>query len=110
VCCMRVCLAEETAMTTPLKKVQERNHRVTALKALYQDRALDCARAVELTTDPQLRELYLRLAREWSKAAAALEAQQNIEGRAQASSTSANRVSKPSTGKNKRRGRSALLL
>ena len=47
---------------------------LTALKKLYESHADDCARAAELTVDPRGRELYLKLARDWAEAAAALDA------------------------------------
>jgi hypothetical protein len=51
------------------------NHAVdlTARKKLYQHHAEDCVRVAELTVDPRRREQYLKLAREWTEAAAALQ-------------------------------------
>jgi hypothetical protein len=46
---------------------------LTALKKLYEHHAQDCARAAELTVDPGLRAQYLKLARQWTEAAAALQ-------------------------------------
>jgi len=45
---------------------------LTALKKLYEYHAKNCARAAELTENTRQREEYLKLAREWTKAAAAL--------------------------------------
>ena len=46
---------------------------LTALKKLYEHHAEDCVRVAELTVDPRRREQYLKLAREWTEAAAALQ-------------------------------------
>jgi hypothetical protein len=46
--------------------------KLTALKKLYEHHAKDCVRVAELTVDPRRREQYLKLAREWTEAAAAL--------------------------------------
>ena len=45
---------------------------ITPLRKLYQHHAEDCFRAAELMDDPRRRELYLKLAREWTEAAEAL--------------------------------------
>jgi len=64
-------------MITPLKQLYERYHArdIAALKDVYERHARDCASAAELTVDPNRREVYLKLAREWTEAADALEAQ-----------------------------------
>jgi hypothetical protein len=61
-------------MITAHKKLYE-NHAVdlTARKKLYVHHAEDCVRVAELTVDPRRREQYLKLAREWTEAAAALQ-------------------------------------
>ena len=46
---------------------------LTALKKLYEHYAEDCARVAEFTVDPRRREQYLKLARGWTEAAAALQ-------------------------------------
>jgi hypothetical protein len=46
---------------------------LAALKKLYEHHAQDCVRVAELTVDPRRREQYLKLAREWNEAAAALQ-------------------------------------
>jgi hypothetical protein len=46
---------------------------LTPLKKLYEHHAEDCVRVAELTVDPLRRERYLKLAREWTEAAAALQ-------------------------------------
>jgi hypothetical protein len=60
-------------MITAHKKLYE-NHTedLMALKKLYEHHAKDCVRVAELTADPRRRERYLKLAREWIEAAAAL--------------------------------------
>jgi hypothetical protein len=60
-------------MITAHKKLYE-NHTgdLTALKKLYDHYAKDCVRVAELTVDPRRREQYLKLASEWTEAAAAL--------------------------------------
>jgi hypothetical protein len=73
---VRACPAEagkERAMITAHKKLYE-NHTgdLTALKKLYDHYAKDCVRVAELTVDPRRREQYLKLASEWTEAAAAL--------------------------------------
>jgi hypothetical protein len=45
-----------------------------ALKKLYEHHAKDCVQAAELTVNPGWREQYLKLAREWTEAAAGLQA------------------------------------
>ena len=47
---------------------------MAALKALYEYHAKNCVKAAELTEDTQQREEYLKLAREWTEAATALQA------------------------------------
>ena len=47
---------------------------ISALKKLYEEHAKDCAREAGRTVDPRRRELYLKLAREWTEAADALHA------------------------------------
>ena len=47
---------------------------MTALKLIYERHAKDRRRAAELTVDPRRREEYLKLARQWTEAADALEA------------------------------------
>ena len=61
-------------MKAPLKQPYEPRHAkdLTALKKLYEHHAKDCVRVAELTADPRRREQYLKLAREWTEAAAAL--------------------------------------
>jgi hypothetical protein len=61
-------------MKAPLKQPYETRHAedLTALKKLYEHHAKDCVRVAELTVDPRRREQYLKLAREWTEAAAAL--------------------------------------
>jgi hypothetical protein len=61
-------------MITAHKKLYE-NHAedLTALKKRYEHHAKDCVRVAELTVDPRRREQYLKLAREWTEAAAALQ-------------------------------------
>jgi hypothetical protein len=57
-------------MITAHKKLYE-NHTgdLTARKKLYEHHAKDCVR---VAVDPRRREQYLKLAREWTEAAAAL--------------------------------------
>ena len=43
------------------------------LSQLYEQHALACARAADLTDDPQFRCLYLKLAAEWKRDAQALQ-------------------------------------
>ena len=64
-------------MIAALKQLYEHYHSkdLAALKCTYERHAEDCAQAAELTVDPRRREVYLKLAREWSEAADALEAQ-----------------------------------
>ncbi len=40
------------------------------LKKAYEQHAKECAQTPELTVDPRRREVYLRLARDWTEAAA----------------------------------------
>ena len=47
---------------------------ITPLRKLYQHHADDCLRAAELALDPRRREQYLKLARQWTEAADALQA------------------------------------
>jgi hypothetical protein len=65
VCACPAEAGKERAMITAHKKL-------TALKKLYEHHAKDCVRVAELTVDPRRREQYLKLAREWTEAAAAL--------------------------------------
>jgi hypothetical protein len=51
-----------------------------APQKLYEHHAKDCVRVAELTVDPRRREQYLKLAREWTEAADALEALTNRRG------------------------------
>jgi hypothetical protein len=63
-------------MITALKQLNERHSNDLAkLKKTYEQHAKECAQAAELTVDPGRREVYLDLAREWTEAAAALQAQ-----------------------------------
>ena len=61
-------------MITALKQLYENHHTkdVAALKKVYAQHAEDCAHAAKLTVDPRRREVYLKLAQQWSEAAAAL--------------------------------------
>jgi hypothetical protein len=63
-------------MITALKQLYERYQAkdIAALKNVYEKHAKDCAQAAELTVDPGRREVYLKLARQWTEAAAALQA------------------------------------
>jgi hypothetical protein len=58
-----------------LKELYERYHTkdIAALKNVYERHAKDCVQAAELTVDPGRREVFLKLARQWTEAAAALE-------------------------------------
>jgi hypothetical protein len=47
---------------------------VAALKDVYETHAKDCVQAAGLTVDPGRREVYLKLARQWTEAADALPA------------------------------------
>jgi hypothetical protein len=47
---------------------------ISALKKLYEEHAKGCAREADCSVDPRRRELYLKLAREWTEAADALHA------------------------------------
>ena len=53
----------------------EQNHTgdLRALKKAYEQHAEDCAEAAEMTVDAGRREVYLKLARQWTEAAAALQ-------------------------------------
>ena len=63
-------------MITALKQLYERHSNDLAkLKETYEQHARECAQVAELTVDPRRREVYLDLAREWTEAAAALQAQ-----------------------------------
>jgi hypothetical protein len=63
-------------MIAALKQSYERHSKDLAkLKKTYEQHAEDCAQAAELTVDPRRREVYLNLAREWTEAAEALQAQ-----------------------------------
>jgi hypothetical protein len=60
-------------MITALKQLYERHSNDLAkLKKTYEAR--ECAQVAELTVDPGRREVYINLAREWTEAAAALQA------------------------------------
>ena len=63
-------------MIAALKQHYERYHGedLAALKELYEYHAKNCVKAAELTEDTQQREEYLKLAREWTEAATALQA------------------------------------
>jgi hypothetical protein len=67
---------EDMTMIAALKQPYEHDHAedLTELKKLYGHHAEDCARAAELTVDTRRRAQYLKLAREWTEAADALEA------------------------------------
>jgi hypothetical protein len=58
-------------MITALKQLYEQYHSkdLAALKRRYEQHARDCTQAAELTVDPQRREAYLTLARQWAEAA-----------------------------------------
>jgi hypothetical protein len=63
-------------MITALKQLYERHgNDLAKLKKTYEQHAKDCAQAAELTVDPGRREVYRILAREWTEAAAELQAQ-----------------------------------
>jgi hypothetical protein len=67
---------QEPTMITALKQLYERHSNDLAkLKETYEQHARECAQVAELTVDPGRREVYLDLAREWTEAAAALQAQ-----------------------------------
>ena len=72
---MRQELDKETTMIAALKQHYEYYHAgdLTALKKLYEYHAENCAKAAELTEDMRQREEYLKLAREWTEAAAPLQ-------------------------------------
>jgi hypothetical protein len=61
-------------MITALKQLYEQNHTgdPRALTKVYEQHAKDCALAAEITVDAGRREVYLKLARQWAEAAAAL--------------------------------------
>jgi hypothetical protein len=63
-------------MIAALKHPYEHDHAedLTELKKLYEHHAEDSARAAEVTVDTRRRAQYLKLAREWTEAADALEA------------------------------------
>ena len=63
------------AMIAALKHHYEYYHAgdLTALKKLYEYHAENCAKAADITVDTQRREEYLKLAREWTEAAAVLQ-------------------------------------
>jgi urease accessory protein UreF len=69
-------LAKETKLIAALKQHYERYHAddLAALKKLYEYHAENCVRAAELTDERRRRGEYLKLAREWTEAAAALQA------------------------------------
>ena len=62
-------------MITALKQLYERQHAgdLRALKKAYEQHAKDCTQAAEITVDAGRREVYLKLARQWTEAAAALQ-------------------------------------
>ncbi len=66
-------------MITALKRLYEQNHTgdLSALKKAYETHAKDCAQAAEMTVDPGRREVYLKLARQWTEAVAALQTTPN---------------------------------
>jgi hypothetical protein len=68
--------AKETKLIAALKQHYERYHAedLAALKELYEYHAKNCVKAAELTEDTLQREEYLKLAREWTEAAAKLQA------------------------------------
>jgi hypothetical protein len=68
--------AKETKLIAALKQHYERYHAedLAALKELYEYHAENCVKAAELTEDTLQREEYLKLAREWTEAAAKLQA------------------------------------
>jgi hypothetical protein len=61
-------------MIATLKQHYECYHArdLMALRKLYEYHAENCVKAAELTEDTQLREEYLKLARQWTEAAAPL--------------------------------------
>jgi hypothetical protein len=62
-------------MITALKRMYEQDAKdLAALKETYERHAMDCMQAAALTVDPGRREEYLKLARQWTEAAAALQA------------------------------------
>jgi hypothetical protein len=62
-------------MIATLKQHYEYYHAgdLTALKKLYEYHAENCVKAADLTEDTRQREEYLKLAREWTEAASALD-------------------------------------
>ena len=69
-------LAKETKLIAALKQHYEHYHAddLAALKELYEYHAKNCVRAAELTVERRRRGEYLKLAREWTEAATALQA------------------------------------
>jgi len=69
-------LAKETKLIAALKQHYERYHAedLAVLKEFYEYHAENCVRAAKLTVDARRREEYLKLAREWTEAATALQA------------------------------------
>jgi len=67
---------KDAIMIAALKQHYECYHAgdLTALKKLYEYHAENCAKAAELTGDTQQREEYLKLACQWTEAAAVLRA------------------------------------
>ena len=61
-------------MITALKRLYENHHSqdLAALKKVYEQHAEACVQAAKFTVDPGRREVYLKLARQWTEAAAAL--------------------------------------
>jgi hypothetical protein len=74
VCGVQQELAKEMKMIAALKQHYERYHAgdLPALKKLYEYHAENCVRAAGLTVDPQRREEYLKLARQWTAATTTL--------------------------------------
>jgi len=69
-------IVQEPTMIAALMQLYERHSNDLAkLKKTYEQHAAECAQVAELTVDPGRREVYLNLAREWTEAAAALQAQ-----------------------------------
>jgi hypothetical protein len=69
-------IVQEPTMIAALKQLYEHYHSkdLAALKRTYERHAEDCAQAAELTVDPGRREVYLKLASQWTEAADALQA------------------------------------
>jgi len=69
-------LDKEMTMIAALKQHYEYYHAadLTALKKLYEYHAENCVKAADITVDTQQREEYLKLACQWTEAAAVLQA------------------------------------